>query len=247
MLWSQSDPLYRFLPDAAWASPRRSLLMTYNLNNPLKYMDPDGRTPLGTGDWNQQSATHNRVTYGSPMPKLPGESPPLPTTFKWIFGGALLVVAAVAIPGAAAVIMGGLGEGEGAGMDCVGGKVTKAERALAKAIEDGVQAVGAKTVSKGTIKLYHGGKLKGDAVQASKFSTTTSKGHAKAYAEKAGGTVHEFDVPAEVLDDMVERGLVSEFKDMEALSGSVATEYRFSGQAAEELNRYRVVEADGPL
>lgn len=43
LTWTQSDPLYRFEPDAAWSDPRRSLLYTITLNNPLRYIDPDGR------------------------------------------------------------------------------------------------------------------------------------------------------------------------------------------------------------
>lgn len=40
--WTQSDPKYRFAPDSASASPRRSLLYTANLNNSMRYLDPDG-------------------------------------------------------------------------------------------------------------------------------------------------------------------------------------------------------------
>jgi RHS repeat-associated protein len=43
MTWTQSDPLYRFAPDAAWTQPRQAALYTNDLNNPLKYSDPDGR------------------------------------------------------------------------------------------------------------------------------------------------------------------------------------------------------------
>jgi len=45
MTWTQSDPLYRFAPDAAWDAPRRGALYTNDLNNPLRYLDPDGRSP----------------------------------------------------------------------------------------------------------------------------------------------------------------------------------------------------------
>jgi RHS repeat-associated protein len=41
--WTQSDPLYRFAPDSASSSPRRAELYTADLNNPLRYIDPDGR------------------------------------------------------------------------------------------------------------------------------------------------------------------------------------------------------------
>ena len=43
MIWTQSDPFYRFLPDAAWDQPRRSLLYGFSGQNPLRYIDPDGR------------------------------------------------------------------------------------------------------------------------------------------------------------------------------------------------------------
>jgi len=45
MSWTQSDPLYRFVPDAAWLQPRKAGLYVANLNNPLRYIDPDGRDP----------------------------------------------------------------------------------------------------------------------------------------------------------------------------------------------------------
>lgn|GEM_PF-6765471 len=43
MQWTQADPLYRFEPDVAWDDPRRAALYTFALNNPMKYIDPDGR------------------------------------------------------------------------------------------------------------------------------------------------------------------------------------------------------------
>jgi RHS repeat-associated protein len=41
--WTQGDPMYRFAPDAAWDDPRRGNLYMFTLNNPLSYIDPDGR------------------------------------------------------------------------------------------------------------------------------------------------------------------------------------------------------------
>lgn len=41
--WISADPLYRFVPDAAWTEPQRANLYAFSLNNPLRYYDPDGR------------------------------------------------------------------------------------------------------------------------------------------------------------------------------------------------------------
>ena len=44
MTWTQGDPLYRLVPDMAMLStPRRANLYAFSLQNPLRYMDPDGR------------------------------------------------------------------------------------------------------------------------------------------------------------------------------------------------------------
>ena len=40
--WTQSDPLFRFNPDAAWVQPRHGNLYQYVLANPVRYVDPDG-------------------------------------------------------------------------------------------------------------------------------------------------------------------------------------------------------------
>lgn len=49
LTWTQADPLYRFAPDIAYDQPRRMGLYTFVLNNPLRYVDPDGRD--GDGFW----------------------------------------------------------------------------------------------------------------------------------------------------------------------------------------------------
>jgi RHS repeat-associated protein len=46
MNWTQSDPLFRFAPDAAWDEPRRASLYAFSGANPLRYLDPDGRSFL---------------------------------------------------------------------------------------------------------------------------------------------------------------------------------------------------------
>jgi hypothetical protein len=35
--------LYRFAPDSAWVTPRHARLYVFSNNNPLRYVDPDGR------------------------------------------------------------------------------------------------------------------------------------------------------------------------------------------------------------
>jgi RHS repeat-associated protein len=49
-VWTSADPLYRFVPDAAWDQPRRANLYSFDLGNPMRFVDPDGRDatdPLG--------------------------------------------------------------------------------------------------------------------------------------------------------------------------------------------------------
>ena len=41
--WTQADPLYLVTPDARGSVPRRGNEYAFSLNNPLRYMDPDGR------------------------------------------------------------------------------------------------------------------------------------------------------------------------------------------------------------
>jgi len=41
--WTQADPLYRFVPDLAYDEPRLMNLYVFSLNNPVRYVDPDGR------------------------------------------------------------------------------------------------------------------------------------------------------------------------------------------------------------
>jgi RHS repeat-associated protein len=44
--WTQADPLYLRVPDAAQMStPRRANIYQFSLNNPLRYLDPDGLDP----------------------------------------------------------------------------------------------------------------------------------------------------------------------------------------------------------
>src|SRR5262249_40023781 len=42
MRWTSADPLYRFAPDMNAGQPQRLNLYTLELNNPLRYQDPNG-------------------------------------------------------------------------------------------------------------------------------------------------------------------------------------------------------------
>jgi hypothetical protein len=37
--------MYRFVPDAAWKEPRKAGLYQFDLGNPVRFVDPDGRGP----------------------------------------------------------------------------------------------------------------------------------------------------------------------------------------------------------
>lgn len=45
--FTRGDPMYRFAPDLAFAEPRRMNLYAFSLNNPVRYLDPDGADAIG--------------------------------------------------------------------------------------------------------------------------------------------------------------------------------------------------------
>jgi RHS repeat-associated protein len=49
LTWNRADPLYRFVPDADLFDPRRAGLYHFNLNNPVRNLDPDGRDTTVAG------------------------------------------------------------------------------------------------------------------------------------------------------------------------------------------------------
>ena len=46
--WTQSDPLYRYVPDRDLILPRTANLYSFALNNTNRYVDPDGRSNTAT-------------------------------------------------------------------------------------------------------------------------------------------------------------------------------------------------------
>ena len=49
LTWTQADPLFRLVPDLAYDQPRLMSLYAFSLNNPVQYVDPDGRLPVAAG------------------------------------------------------------------------------------------------------------------------------------------------------------------------------------------------------
>jgi RHS repeat-associated protein len=100
--WTQTDPLYRVAPDISKSEPRRQHLYTFSSQNPLRYLDPDGRADVSvTHEDGKQVAGHtdgtNTVeqtdkdfeTPAQPAQKL--DPPPLGTAEK------LAIVALLAV------------------------------------------------------------------------------------------------------------------------------------------------------
>jgi RHS repeat-associated protein len=68
--WTQSDPQYRFVPEAD-DEPRRSNLYSFDLGNPLSYIDPDGRDPKKprpTGDSEKPEKQKSKSDQTKPAP-----------------------------------------------------------------------------------------------------------------------------------------------------------------------------------
>lgn len=60
LTWTQADPLFRIVPDLAYDSPRLMSLYAFSLNNPVRYMDPDGRRP-----WMMSSRAERNMDAGA--------------------------------------------------------------------------------------------------------------------------------------------------------------------------------------
>ena len=91
-----------------------------------------------------------------------------------------------------------------------------------------------------TVPLYHGGNLRGGAVQSRPISLTTDAVHAQGYAGRAGGKVYQFNVPEQALRNLELGGGVTPYLDSYLGTGTKAIEYRFSSTVSEQLNLWLV-------
>ncbi len=70
--WTSSDPLFRFAPDVSLARVQEQNLYSFSLNNPLRYLDPDGEKVrelvVGLGFGVMQGFTPGGFLLPSPAP-----------------------------------------------------------------------------------------------------------------------------------------------------------------------------------
>ena len=65
MGWTQVDPLYLRVPDlGSQSTPRRSNLLAFSLNNPVRYIDPDGRDSVNAGPTSGAASVCNQSAGG---------------------------------------------------------------------------------------------------------------------------------------------------------------------------------------
>jgi len=73
--WTQADPKYRVAPDAAWSEPRRAMLYSFVMGNPMRYVDPDGRDSAPTDGDSRPGEECNFPTCGDHIPNGPWQRP----------------------------------------------------------------------------------------------------------------------------------------------------------------------------
>ena len=99
-----------------------------------------------------------------------------------------------------------------------------------------------------TETLYHGGQLVNGEVQPGRpFFVTSDPDYAAAWAQYHGGSVNTFEVPTHVLMELEDAGIARTINDsmtdiikvnmVNAVSSGKG--WRFTGQAASTLNKYR--------
>ena len=66
MTWTQGDPVYRFAPDwAKQSTPRRASLYQFSLNNPLRFLDPNGLDAVGVGQFFDHTDSNSVAGQGA--------------------------------------------------------------------------------------------------------------------------------------------------------------------------------------
>ncbi len=79
--WTQADPLYLFVPDVGMDDPRRMSLYTFSLNNPIRYLDPDGRDSQAENDKKKPKAKN-----GNKRSKKKKKTKTVTIKFIWLKG-----------------------------------------------------------------------------------------------------------------------------------------------------------------
>ncbi|MBL9017452.1 MAG: hypothetical protein JNL83_24905 [Myxococcales bacterium] len=69
--WVSGDPLFRFRPDAAWAEPQEANLYAFSLNNPNRYVDPDGRRNGDVRSWSGDTSKNGTPAAKTDEAKCP--------------------------------------------------------------------------------------------------------------------------------------------------------------------------------
>jgi len=150
--WTQSDPMYRFVPDASGAKPRQANLYVFSLDNPVRYRDSDGRQ---SRVWMEENKLHREQTGN----KLPGPCNSSETACQRLNSlGTAIGVSLGVLVAAPVVVYGGetlatVGHGvrsgagfvgeslaEGAGLTAAGGAAVLGARATCSAPKDTAQA-----------------------------------------------------------------------------------------------------------
>ena len=218
----------------------RGTLWSWPHQNPIRYSDPSGHDeafPVAAVILGILGGGATVLTMGAAAPSDSRDAPPdIYAMMAAVPGPALASIfareLAGRIPGLGALVRAPKSPLEAAGE----GAICKAPKAgIDPRLKADVEAAlsEAKAEAANTT-LFHGGELRGGAVQPGPFSTTPSAEHAAQY-----GAVTEFVVPSDVLASGIENGQVSVFTDSLQGTGSYATEYRFQGDFSTTLNQYR--------
>ena len=208
--------------EQALVDPQRWNRYTYSLNNPLKFVDPDGKNPLlimgGAGaavfgGWQ----IYQNVRQGRPWHENVGVE-----ASKGLIVGATLGLAAPAIAGRTAVEMGAL---TSTAATMAGPLGTVARGDLDRAMNAGGQ----------TIELVT--KLTQSPAAGRALSAAGGEGaQALAAASRAAGNLYMARIPEHAIRMLDRVGLVTVQKTM--MNGVRGMEYRFRPEAMEYLARY---------